>query len=161
MGTDTMTEVRLTEQEIDQAREAFLEFDKDFSGSIDQFELKAVLEHMQIKVTDADVFQMISEVDEDNSGAIEFQEFLRVMEKQKIAGHRGDGGEILAAYVACGGNADKTGHVDRDVISRIIKVDFGLEIDINKMMDAVDEDGSGEMEFDEFELLLSRDTKVF
>ena len=35
-----------------------------------QFELKAVLEHMQIKVTDADVFQMISEVDEDNSGAI-------------------------------------------------------------------------------------------
>ena len=31
-----MTEVRLTEQEIDQAREAFLEFDKDGSGSIDQ-----------------------------------------------------------------------------------------------------------------------------
>ena len=35
-----------------------------------QFELKQVLEHMQIKVSDADVFQMISEVDEDNSGAI-------------------------------------------------------------------------------------------
>ena len=31
-----MEDVRLTEQEIDQARVAFLEFDKDNSGSIDQ-----------------------------------------------------------------------------------------------------------------------------
>ena len=61
----------------------------------------------------------------------------------------------MAAYVACGGNPDKTGHVDRDVIRRIIKVDFGLDIDIDKMMDAVDHDGSGEMEFDEFQQLLS------
>ena len=35
-----------------------------------QFELKDVLQHMHIQVSDADVFQMISEVDEDNSGAI-------------------------------------------------------------------------------------------
>ena len=67
----------------------------------------------------------------------------------------------VAAYVACGGNPDKTGCVNRDVISRIIKIDFGLEIDINKMMDAVDEDGSGEMEFDEFELLLNGDAEIF
>ena len=31
-----MEDVRLTEQEIDQARVAFLVFDKDNSGSIDQ-----------------------------------------------------------------------------------------------------------------------------
>ena len=31
-----MGDIRLTEQEIDQARVAFLEFDKDNSGSIDQ-----------------------------------------------------------------------------------------------------------------------------
>ena len=67
----------------------------------------------------------------------------------------------VAAYVACGGNADKTGFVSRDVISKIIKVDFGLEIDINKMMDAVDEDGSGEMEFEEFQFLLSGKAHIF
>ena len=61
----------------------------------------------------------------------------------------------VAAYVACGGNLDKTGHVDRSTITRIIKEDFGLDIEINKLMDAVDVDGSGEMEYDEFELLLS------
>ena len=61
----------------------------------------------------------------------------------------------VAAYVACGGNADKTGHVDRRTITRIIKDDFGLDIDIEKLIDGVDTDGSGEMEYDEFELLLS------
>ena len=64
-------------------------------------------------------------------------------------------GHAVAAYVACGGNQDKTGHVDRSTITRIIKEDFGLDIEINKLMDAVDVDGSGEMEYDEFELLLS------
>ena len=67
----------------------------------------------------------------------------------------------VAAYVACGGNPDKTGCVNRERINQIIKVDFGLEIDINKMMDVVDEDGSGEMEFDEFELLLNGDAEIF
>ena len=61
----------------------------------------------------------------------------------------------MQAYVACGGNEDKTGHVDRKTITRIIKEDFGLDIDIDKLMDQVDTDGSGEMEYDEFELLLS------
>ena len=64
----------------------------------------------------------------------------------------------VAAYVACGGNPDKTGHVDRRTITRIIKDDFGLDIDIEKLIDGVDTDGSGEMEFDEFELLLSGKT---
>ena len=66
----------------------------------------------------------------------------------------------VAAYVACGGNVDKTGHVDRNVISKIIKVDFGLHIDIDKMMDAVDKDGSGEMEFEEFQFLLSGKAQI-
>lgn len=34
------------------------------------------------------------------------------------------------AFVACGGNSDKTGHVHRDTLVRIIKKDFGLTIDI-------------------------------
>ncbi len=34
------------------------------------------------------------------------------------------------AFVACGGKPDKTGHVLRDTLVRIIKHDFGLTIDI-------------------------------
>ena len=34
------------------------------------------------------------------------------------------------AYVACGGKANKTGYVHRDTLVKIIKYDFGLQIDI-------------------------------
>jgi Ca2+-binding EF-hand superfamily protein len=35
---------QLTQEEIDSCRDAFLRYDKDRSGSIDQWELKEVLE---------------------------------------------------------------------------------------------------------------------
>ena len=34
------------------------------------------------------------------------------------------------AYVACGGQTDKSGHVHRDTLVKIIKKDFGLPINI-------------------------------
>ena len=34
------------------------------------------------------------------------------------------------AYVACGGKPDKSGHVHRDTLVKIIKKDFGLPINI-------------------------------
>mmetsp|Transcript_46954 Transcript_46954/g.69501 ORF Transcript_46954/g.69501 Transcript_46954/m.69501 type:complete len:154 (+) Transcript_46954:95-556(+) len=151
---------KLTEREIDRARLAFLEYDKDGSGSIDGYELKYMLEKMDIKASEADIFNMISEIDSDQSGEISFSEFLKVIEYQKSLNANNDHADILSAYIACGGNADKSGHVDRRVISDIIRGDFGLEIDIEAMMDAVDLDGSGEMEFDEFEMLLSGKASV-
>ena len=52
----------LTQEEIDGCRDAFLAFDKDRSGTIDQWELRQVLEAMGQKPTDEELFQMISEV---------------------------------------------------------------------------------------------------
>ena len=37
------------------------------------------------------------------------------------------------AFVACGGTADKTGIVKRELLIKIVKVDFGLTIDIEVM----------------------------
>lgn len=119
---------KLTEREIDRARLAFLEYDKDGSGSIDGYELKYMLEKMDIKASEADIFNMISEIDSDQSGEISFSEFLKVIEYQKSLNANNDHADILSAYIACGGNADKSGHVDRRVISDIIRGDFGLEI---------------------------------
>ena len=65
------------------------------------------------------------------------------------------------AYVACGGNADKTGCVNRHVIGKIIEGKSGLEVDINRMVDEADKDDSGEMEFGEFEDLLKGDADIF
>ena len=99
----------LSQEEIDGCREAFLAFDKDRSGSIDVWELRQVLEvwqnnlikQMKVrtslsqamgqKPTEEELFQMISEVDENMSGSIDFAEFLKVIENQKERAENFDG----------------------------------------------------------------------
>ncbi|KAJ0392578.1 hypothetical protein ATCC90586_007872 [Pythium insidiosum] len=143
-------------KEIDACRESFVHFDRDGSGTIDKYELAKVLEAMGQKPTDEELFQMIAEVDNDNSGEIEFAEFLKVMEAQKIrAAQYDDESDFIDAFVACGGNPDKTGHVERRMLVQLIKKDFGLPIDIDRMIDELDTDGSGEIEYEEFKALLS------
>jgi len=86
----------------------------------------------------------------------DFGEFLHVIEAQKEkANHFSKETDMIDAFVACGGNADKSGHVKREMLVKIIKDDFGLHIDIEKLIDAVDVDGSGEIEYEEFSRLLS------
>lgn len=146
----------LSQEEIDGCREAFLAFDKDRSGTIDVWELRQVLEAMGQKPTEEELFQMISEVDENMSGSIDFAEFLKVIENQKErAENFDDESDMIDAFVACGGMPDKSGHVKRDTLVKIIKYDFGLTIDIEELINKIDTDGSGEIEFDEFKTLLS------
>lgn len=146
----------LSQEEIDGCREAFLVFDKDRSGAIDVWELRQVLEAMGQKPTEEELFQMISEVDENMSGSINFAEFLKVIENQKErAENFDDESDMVDAFVACGGAPDKSGNVKRETLVKIIKHDFGLTIDIVELINKVDTDGSGEIEFDEFKTLLS------
>eukprot|EP00938_MAST-03A_sp_MAST-3A-sp1_P000652 g652.t1 len=127
---------QLTQEEIDSCRDAFLQYDKDRSGSIDQWELKEVLEAMGQTPTDEELFQMINDVDDNASGSIDFTEFLKVVEKQKERTAKfDDESDILDAFVACGGNSDKS--------------------DIEALIDEIDTDGSGEIEYEEFKVLMS------
>jgi len=99
---------------------------------------------------------MISEVDDNMSGSIDFGEFLKVVESQKRrVENLDDEDDMIDAYVACGGNPNKSGYVKRDTLIKIIKVDFGLTIDIEDLINKIDTDGSGEIEFEEFKILLS------
>ena len=65
-----------------------------------------------------------------------------------------DDSELLDAYVAMGGEGDGGGCVDAKKLIETIKSEFGMTIDIEKLIEEIDEDGSGEIEFDEFKALL-------
>jgi calmodulin len=62
--------------------------------------------------------------------------------------------ELLDAYVAMGGEPDGGGCVDATTLIKTIKEEFQMTIDIEKLIEEIDEDGSGEIEFDEFKALL-------
>ena len=87
--------------------------------------------------------------DSSEENAINFGEFMRLMTARKKRQQAVSDDDLLEAYVACGGDEDGGGCVNADILVRVIKEDFQLAIDIKELIMAVDEDGSGEIEFDE------------
>ena len=60
----------------------------------------------------------------------------------------------MMAFVSMGGEPDGSGKVDAYKLIDVIKNQFGMTIDIEKLIEDLDEDGSGEIEYDEFKALL-------
>tara|TARA_B110000090_G_C13094407_1_gene336056 strand:- start:16 stop:486 length:471 start_codon:yes stop_codon:yes gene_type:complete len=153
----------LTQEEVDGCRMVFAKFnngkkkfDAHDGSTIDLWGLRNVLEEMGQTPSEADVFNMIIEAEEDSTGSINFAEFLHIVEQQKIRALNVDQhSDMMDAYIACGGDEDLGGFVSRETLVQIVKEEFGLPIDIEELINRIDADGSGEIEFDEFEELLS------
>ena len=60
----------------------------------------------------------------------------------------------MESFVSMGGDADGGGIVDANKLIDIIKNQFEMTIDIEALINQIDEDGSGEIEFEEFKTLL-------
>jgi len=58
-------------------RSCFRQFDTDGSGSIDAKELKQVFAEMGKAFTDAEMERMIGLADKDNTGTLEYEEFIK------------------------------------------------------------------------------------
>ena len=100
-------------------------FDKEGSGEISSGEVKFVLEMMGLKLSESEMFKMISEIDPDNSGIIMYSDFKPVILEREIAKMKGsDESELLDAFVAMGGQADGEGCVDAKKLIHTIKQEF-------------------------------------
>jgi calmodulin len=70
------------------------------------------------------------------SFSLDFEEFVQLIENQKAKSEKYEAGdEMVEAFVACGGNRDRTGNIRREALTRIIKDEFGLEIDLDVSAD--------------------------
>ena len=105
--------------------EAFLAFDKHGSGQVSSGEVKFVLEMMNVKMNESEMFRMISEIDPDNTGKIQYQEFKsRILDREMERIKGSDETELLDAFVAMGGEADGEGSIDAQKLINTIKNDF-------------------------------------
>ncbi|WAR19924.1 CALM-like protein, partial [Mya arenaria] len=88
----SLSDLQLTDEQIEDFREAFGLFDREGKGSITVDDLKAVLRSLGKNPSDEELVEMIREVDDDGerhgaeggramveSGTIEFPEFLTMM----------------------------------------------------------------------------------
>merc|ERR1719161_2888437 len=69
----------LTDEQKQEIKEAFDLFDTDGSGNIDSKELKVAMLALGFEPKKEEIQKMISDVDDDGSGTIEYEEFLKMM----------------------------------------------------------------------------------
>ena len=72
----------LTEEQIAEFKEAFGLFDKDGSKTIATKELGTVMKSLGQNPTEAELQDMINEVDSEGKGQIDFPEFLSLMARK-------------------------------------------------------------------------------
>ena len=69
----------MTEDEIEEIKEAFDLFDTDGTGTIDPKELKAAMQSLGFEAKNQTIFQMISDLDRNNNGAIDFELVIQII----------------------------------------------------------------------------------
>ncbi|KAK7240595.1 calcium ion binding protein [Aureococcus anophagefferens] len=133
----------LSEDEIEEIREAFNLFDTDGSGTIDPKELKAAMQSLGFEAKNQTIYQMIGDIDKDNSGTIDFEEFLDMM----TAKMREDIQKVFNLF-----DDDQTGHITLRNLKRVAK-ELGetmSDAELMEMIERADTDNDGEISPDEF-----------
>merc|ERR1711936_563857 len=72
----------LTEDQVAEFKEVFSLFDRDQDGSITSKELETVMRSLGQNPTEHELQDLINDVDSDQDGSIDFNEFLAMMSKK-------------------------------------------------------------------------------
>ena len=144
----------LTDVELFDCQRVFKNFDKDQSNSIDANELGQILRVRGLHPSNKEVEDMIRKYDTDNSGVIEFEEFIEIYKSLK--GKTVSVDEVTRAFNYF--DSDGSGYIDRNEFTHFLSK-FGKHLseeDIEKFFNSVDTDKDGRISLDEFKRILER-----
>jgi centrin-1 len=146
----------LTEEEIMEIKEAFDLFDTDGGGSIDPKELKEAMNSLGLETKNQTIYQMITDLDSDNSGAIEFKEFLDLMTaRMSDRDTKEDIRKVFRIF-----DEDNKGSITKKSLMRVAK-ELGETMDENElteMIERADSDGDGNVTFEDFYNIMTKKT---
>ncbi|XP_032052286.1 caltractin-like [Aythya fuligula] len=147
------TSFPLSDQQRLQLREAFDLFDADGSGQMDVGDLKITMRALGCELRKEEMRKIISQVDEEGSGKINFESFLQVM-TQKMAEPYSKK-EILKGFKLF--DCDGTGKISFEKL-KLVATEVGEDItdeELQEMIDEADVDGDGEVDQQEFLRILT------
>ncbi|XP_062108251.1 calmodulin-like protein 8 isoform X2 [Humulus lupulus] len=138
----------LSEEQIVEFKEAFCLFDKDGDGCITIEELATVIRSLDQNPTEEELQDMISEVDVDGNGTIEFAEFLNLMaNKMKETDAEEELREAFKVF-----DKDQNGYISANEL-RHVMINLGEKLtdeEVEQMIREADLDGDGQVNYDEF-----------
>lgn len=139
---------QLSEDQIAEFKEAFSLFDKDDNGYITTTELGTVMRSLGQNPTEAELQDMIAEVDSNSSGTIDLQEFLGLMARRMKDTESEE--ELREAFRVF--DQDQNGFISATEL-RHVMTNLGEKLsdeEIGEMIREADVDSDGNINYDEF-----------
>ena len=162
----------LTNEQTDEIREKFMVFavcDDNNDGTINMNELEAVMKYMGQNPTKKELQEIMTKMDTDKSGTLEFKEFLELMKSIKneeplpfdptlnTDNLTPDEKEVIKEKFLLF-DEDGSGSISKEELGAAMRY-MGLnptEAEVQTMLDSLDEDGTCQLEFPEFLKLMSQ-----
>lgn len=146
----------LTEDEVEEIREAFNLFDTDGSGMIDPKELKAAMQSLGFETKNPTIYQMIADLDRDGGGPIDFEEFLDAITSKLGDKESREGIQKIFNLF----DDDRTGTITLKNLKRVAR-ELGetmSEDELREMLERADSNGDGEISFEDFYAIMTKKT---
>ncbi len=146
----------LSADEVEEIKEAFDIFDVDQSGAISVSELLNAMRSLGFDTKNPAIFKMISDMDEDGNGEIEFDEFLDMMTARiSDTNTKEDLERVFKLF-----DEDRNGEITVENLRRVAK-ELGEDIpddELNEIIMRADLDGDGKLSFDDFFAVITKKT---
>ena len=142
-------EDQLSEEQISFFKEAFNLFDKDGKGFIKTNELASVLRSLGQNHTEVELQEMISEIDSDGNGSVDFPEFLTMM-ANKMKENNNNKDEIHEIFKVF--DKEGNGFISVAELSHVM-TNLGEELteeEVKEMIKEADVDGDGQVSYEDF-----------
>ncbi|CAD6216600.1 unnamed protein product [Miscanthus lutarioriparius] len=150
---------QLTDDQIAEFKEAFSLFDKDGDGCITTKELGTVMRSLGQNPTEAELQDMINEVDADGNGTIDFPEFLNLMaRKMKDTDSEEELKEAFRVF-----DKDQNGFISAAEL-RHVMTNLGEKLtdeEVDEMIREADVDGDGQINYEEFVKVMMANLGLF
>lgn len=144
----------VSEEEVLEIKEAFDLFDTDETGTIDPSELKQAMISLGFDAKNQLIYQMVSDMDADGSGAIDFDEFLKLM-TSRISDK--DTAEDLRKVFNLFDD-EKTEFINIQNLRRVAK-ELGENMadpELQEMIERADADNDGFVSFEDFYNIITK-----
>ena len=147
---------QLSEEQITEYKEAFDLFDTDGSGSIDPKELRAAMQSLGFEAKNQTIYQMITDLDKNKSGNIDFEEFLDMMTaRMSDKDTREDINKVFRLF-----DDDTSGSITIRNLRRVAR-ELGetmTDEELQEMIERADSNGDGSVSMDDFYNIMTKKT---
>ena len=149
--------VHLTQEQVDEIKEAFKLFDKDDSGFIDTEELKDAMRALGFVYDKKKVKELMEQADKDGSGQIDQDEFKALM--ARYISQRNPRDELAKAFKMY--DDDDNGTISEENLQKVAQ-ELELEVNIDeirlmlKIGDRFNKNNGEEVDFEDFMFIMKQ-----